>query len=262
MVFAKKSLGQNFLMHAQTATRIVAAAEVQQGTLVLEIGPGTGMMTRELLKAGYRVLAVEADRELIPVLSETFKEEITSGALTLVHEDIRRFDPSSIGQAYALVANIPYYLTGEIMRQFLSAAHKPSSITVLVQKEVAERIARSEKGSVLSIAVAVYGVPRYCFTVPRGAFLPAPNVDSAVLSIRGIRDDTFASPAQERQFFDILHAGFAHKRKLLLKNLTDIAPLEQVSTAFAAANLPEKARAEDLSAGQWRQLAGLLAPVA
>lgn len=256
-MFAKKSLGQNFLMHRQTAERIVAASGVPAGSLVLEIGPGTGMLTRELLNAGYRVLAVEADNALAPELLETFREEIAAGRLTVLHADIRHFDTATVTEPYAIVANIPYYITGEIIRQFLTAPHQPRSMTLLVQKEVAERVARERKGSLLALSIKAFGTPRYAFTVPRGAFMPAPKVDSAVLVISDIGRSAFA-PLEEERFFAVLRAGFAHKRKRLLKNLEEHWSREAVRNAAAAAGLGEDARAEELSLATWLSLARAL----
>lgn len=247
---AKKSLGQNFLMHQSTADRIAAASGVQKNDTVLEIGPGTGMLTRALLAQTQHVIAVETDRELIPVLQETFSKEIASKHLTLVEGDIRTFNRSVLPETYHLVANIPYYLTGDIIRSFLTGANLPSSMTLLVQKEVAERIARSKKESILSVAVKTYGTPKYQFTVPRGAFSPAPKVDSAVISILHIVSP-FKNRDSEEHFFDVLHAGFAHKRKLLARNLEVVAPREQVVEAFSAAQIEEKTRAEDVPAQKW-----------
>lgn len=130
-MFAKKSLGQNFLMHRQTAERIVAAAKLEPESNVLEVGPGTGMLTRELLAAGHVVTAVEADHSLIPGLKETFAEELEQGRLTIVQSDIRTFDLSILPRPYHVVANIPYYITGELMRLFLTADSHPSSMTLL-----------------------------------------------------------------------------------------------------------------------------------
>lgn len=257
-MFAKKSMGQNFLMHRQTAARIVETATLPKEALVLEIGPGTGMLTRELLAAGHRVLAVEADDALVPELSETFQEEIAAGTLTLVHADIRAFDAASITEPYHLVANIPYYITGEIIRQFLTSAHQPRSMTLLVQKEVAERIAREKKGNLLALSVKAYGTPAYRFTVPRGAFRPAPNVDSAVLHIADIARKSFASEAEEERFFAVLRAGFAHKRKRLAKNLEEYWEKPAVEEALRAAEVGEDARAEELSLATWLAIAALL----
>lgn len=255
MTFAKKSLGQNFLMHARIAERIALSAKLPPDAVVFEIGPGTGMLTRELLKLAKRVIALEADDELFEKLRIDFAPEIAEGRLELVHGDIRTFDIEALPEGYALVANIPYYLTGEIFRMFLSAQNQPSAMTLLVQKEVAERIARSKKESILSLSVKAYGTPKYEFTVPRGAFNPAPNVDSAVLTIRDISRKNFSTnslesltfqTAQEERFFKILHAGFAHKRKFVRKNLEE--------DGLSAGDIPEKARAEDLPLSAWLAL--------
>lgn len=254
-MFAKKSLGQNFLMHRQTAERIVVAARLPPEATVLEIGPGTGLLTRALLAVAGKVIAVEADGALVEQLEETFKDEIGAGKLELIHEDIRIFDTARLPEQYHLVANIPYYITGELLRGFLSGPHKPLSMTFLVQKEVAERIARSRKESILSIAVKAYGIPTYAFTVPKGAFNPAPKVDSAVLHIRDVSGKAFTNTEEESRFFSILRAGFAHKRKRLAKNLEEVAPRSVVEAAFKLAHLSPDARAEDVALGTWIALA-------
>jgi 16S rRNA (adenine1518-N6/adenine1519-N6)-dimethyltransferase len=195
------------------------------------------------LKLAKNVIALEADRELFERLRADFADEIASKRLELIHGDIRSFDISSLPKGCALVANIPYYLTGEIFRMFLTALNQPSSMTLLVQKEVAERIARSKKESILSLSVKAYGEPTYEFTVPRGAFKPAPNVDSAVLSVRDISRTNFRNKGEEERFFALLHAGFAHKRKFVRSNLAD--------AGFSSGDIPEKARAEDIKLEQW-----------
>lgn len=258
MAFAKKSLGQNFLMHAQTAERIVSAAELPQGATVLEIGPGTGMLTRSLLAGGNHVIAVEADGALATQLEEDFAAELDDGRLELIRGDIRTFDLGTLPSEYRVVANIPYYITGELLRLFLSSATKPRSMTLLVQKEVAERIVRDPKGSLLSMAVRAYGTPIYRFTVPRGAFKPAPKVDSAVLHIQGISGDAFANAVEEDWFFEVLRAGFGHKRKQLVKNLEALVPRERVLGALSMLSLSEKVRAEDLALPAWLALAQAL----
>lgn len=243
---ARKSLGQNFLMHARIAERIAMVAAIE-GATVLEIGPGTGMLTQQLLLRAERVIAIEADANLFAQLQETFAGELRNGKLELHHQDIRNFDPGSIAGEYSLVANIPYYITGEIIRMFLSAAHQPTSMTLLVQKEVAVRIARDKKESLLSLSVKVYGTPKYEFTVPKGAFKPAPKVDSAVLTIRGISRANFPSAKVEKRFFEYIRAGFAHKRKLLANNLAE--------QDLPVVGVTPKARAEDLSLANWLALA-------
>jgi 16S rRNA (adenine1518-N6/adenine1519-N6)-dimethyltransferase len=215
-------------------------------SVVFEIGPGTGMLTRELLKLAKRVIALETDKKLFETLKSDFASEIALGRLELLCGDIRTFDISTLPNGYLLVANIPYYLTGEIFRMFLTASHKPSSITLLVQKEVAERIARSKKESILSLSVKVYGTPKIAFTVPRGAFKPAPKVDSAVLTIRDISQKSFSSQEEEERFFSLVRAGFAHKRKFVSKNLLEVG--------LPSGGIAEKARAEDLSLADWLTL--------
>jgi 16S rRNA (adenine1518-N6/adenine1519-N6)-dimethyltransferase len=240
---AKKSLGQNFLMHARIAERIALAARLTHDSVVFEIGPGTGMLTRELLKLAGNVIALEADHELYEKLQNDFADEIVSKRLKLIYGDIRTFDISALPKGYVLAANIPYYLTGEIFRMFLTTNNQPSSMTLLVQKEVAERIARSKKESILSLSVKAYGEPTYEFTVPRGAFKPAPNVDSAVLAVRGISRTNFRNNGEEERFFTLLHAGFAHKRKFVRSNLA--------AAGLSAGDISEKARAEDLPLSAW-----------
>lgn len=257
-MFAKKSLGQNFLMHAQTAQRIVQAAGVTESSVVLEIGPGTGMLTRELLAKAGKVIAVEADHSLLPELTETFAKEIGEGKLVLINQDIRSFEAKTLNTPYILVANIPYYITGEIIRQFLTETHKPSSMTLLVQKEVAVRIARETKESLLSLSVKAFGTPKYCFTVPRGAFRPAPNVDSAVLSVENIRPDAFSSREEEEVFFSILRAGFSQKRKRLAKNFEQVYSAPKIQASFESLELSPNVRAEDIPEEMWRKLTHLL----
>lgn len=243
---AKKSLGQNFLMHAQIAARIADVAKLPPDGIVFEIGAGTGKLTHELLLRSKKVIALEADKELYDELKEQFVDDVALGKLELAHGDIREFDLDALPAGYAVVANIPYYLTGEIFRMFLETGNQPSSMTLLVQKEVADRIANAGKESILSLSVKAYGTPKREFLVPRGAFVPAPNVDSAVLTIRGISRRNFKSREQEKRFFNLLHAGFGHKRKQLAGNL---AAFEVPPEA-----IPEKARAEDMSLSFWLEL--------
>ena len=248
---AKKSLGQNFLMHQQTADRIAGASPIQN-EMVLEVGPGTGMLTRALLKEAKKVIAVEADGELVETLHQTFKKELEEGRLVIHHGDIRTFDLSLL-PPYHVVSNIPYYITGELVRLFLSSKNKPVSLTFLVQKEVAERVARSKKESLLSLSVKVHGTPKYLFTVPKGAFVPKPKVDSAVLQITDIHSP-FSSTKEEVWFFTLLHAGFMHKRKQVLKNLMSVAGEKELLEAFEACSLSKTVRAEDVSLAVWLQL--------
>ncbi len=240
---AKKSLGQHFLLHQRTADRIADAAKLGTNDTVLEIGPGTGMLTRSLLARAGKVVAVEADRELFVRLQATFAEEIAAGQLELVSSDIRTFDLTLLPRGYRVVANIPYYLTGDIIRRLLEAERQPAELTLLIQKEVAERITRAKKESILSLSVKAYGTPTYAFTVPRGAFIPAPSVDSAVLVVQNVSREHFHSREEEALFFRLVRAGFAHRRKYLANNLAE--------AGYLSGSIVVKARAEDLSLADW-----------
>ncbi len=236
---------------------IADAVEVVPGEWVVEIGPGGGVLTRELLARGARVIAVEKDSRLIPLLSETFAAELKSGQLTLIEGDALEFSlPKKLKkEPYKVVGNIPYYITGALLRVFLSAKHQPILLVFLMQKEVAERIARSKKESLLSLSVKVYGIPEYIKTVPRGAFSPAPAVDSAVLRVRDISRTNFKNSAQEERFFALIHAGFAQKRKLLRRNIESLlGPNTEILLKKAAVD--PYARAEDISLQTWVNLLG------
>jgi len=252
----KKSLGQHFLTSQKTLEKIVEVARLKEGETVLEIGPGGGALTRSLLNAGARVIAVEKDDELIPLLEETFAQEIATRQLTLIHNDILNFKPEDRdyqlkAKNYKLIANIPYYLTGQILRQFIASGTPPTLAVLMLQKEVAERItARDGKESILSVSVKAYGTPRYIRTVPAGSFSPPPKVASAVLLVDNINRSNFLS-TDEKKFFSIVKRGFAQKRKMLKNNL-GIKGGE-----LAACGVAPKARAEDLTLEQWLCLAKL-----
>jgi len=210
-------------------------------------------------------------------LSETFAQEINNKQLTLIEGDVLEFDPATYfrhfllkenlpstnllilprpdtqeDKSYKLVANIPYYITGAILSQFLSHTHQPSCMVVLVQKEVAERAcARDGKESLLSLSVKVYGDPKVYYRVSRGSFNPAPNVDSAVLQIKNISRNNFKNQYHEAMFFKLIHAGFAHKRKFAISNIKNIFPTADILSLFKEADLSEKVRAEDVTLDTW-----------
>lgn len=247
---AKKSLGQNFLRSKAIVGRIAKSANISLGETVLEIGPGKGILTKALLETGAKVVAVEKDDSLVKFLEEKFFPEISSGNLTLIHDDILNFSPSSYkleATSYKLIANIPYYITGQILRKFLEEKNQPKTIVVLVQKEVARRIVASDgKESILSLSVKAYGAPKYIETVKRTMFSPAPNVDSAILLIENISKENFKENSEEK-FFEIIHAGFAHKRKTISNNLKEFISKEKL----AKLGINEKERAERLSLQDW-----------
>lgn len=251
---AKKSLGQNFLNSKTIATEIVRSAELSPSDIVLEIGPGKGFLTAELLKTGAHIFAIEKDDRLIPFLQEKFAEELAKGTFTLIHDDVTNFDLRAHGLndgTYKLIANIPYYLTGYIIRTFLETPHKPERMILMIQKEVANRIvACDKKESILSLAVKAYGVPRIVKKVPARYFTPAPNVDSAVLAIEHISNTHFANKKLETLFFEIVKASFAHKRKQLAGNLKELYG-EKTIALLDHAGIDPRARAEDITLKEW-----------
>ena len=255
--FAKKSLGQNFLKNPHVAEKIVAAARIQDGDVVLEIGPGKGALTKILLAHGARVTAVEADARAIEVLEDTFPEEIKNGRLILISADMRTFDIaelSLIHMPYKVVANIPYYLTGQLFRLFLSHTHQPSLLVFLVQKEVAHRIARDTKESLLSLSVKVYGTPKFVDTVARGNFSPIPGVDSAILAIYDISRKNFDTLG-EKLFFECIHLGFAARRKQLFGALAQKYEKMSLHKVFETVGLEKTVRGEDVAIDTWILLA-------
>mgnify|MGYP003493517486 CR=1 FL=1 len=249
---AKKSLGQNFLKSESALNKIVDAGEVSKEDTVIEIGPGKGALTAKLLEKAGQVIAIEKDLDLVEFLKEKFEKEIASGALILQNEDILNFTPKS---PYKIIANIPYNITGAILKKFLTDANQPERMVLMVQHEVAKRIvARDNKESILSISVKAYGVPKIVTKVEARYFSPQPKVDSAVISITGISRKTFQeNNINEENFWKIVHAGFAHKRKKLSGNLKNIISAEKLKEM----KIGDK-RAEDLPISDWLLLSKVL----
>jgi 16S rRNA (adenine1518-N6/adenine1519-N6)-dimethyltransferase len=268
MIYAKKSLGQNFLKSGSALRAIIVAGDIKPTDIILEIGPGKGALTAKILETGAKVIAIEKDRELIPYLSEKFSVEIKSGQLDLREGDILELDVEKIftgyskansskltALSYKLIANIPYYITGEIIRKFFEESKQPEKMVLLVQKEVAQRIvARDGKESILSIACKAYSTPKYIQTVKRDAFSPAPNVDSAIISFSDINKSIFGitqrSQKVEDRFFEVMKLGFAHKRKKLGGNLKEI----QTELNQEKFEKIKDDRAENLKVEDWVEL--------
>ncbi len=245
------------------------AAELSPADTVLEIGPGKGFLTSSLLASGAHVIAVEKDDRMIPLLQEKFANEISQKRFTLIYGDIielttsknkgstlgsLKVDPLfllTLPAHYKIVANIPYYITGYILRTFLEAKNKPVRMILMLQKEVADRIvARDKKESVLSIATKVYGTPRIIKKVPARYFTPSPNVDSAVLAITNISNKNFQDALSEKRFFEIMKIGFAHKRKQLAGNLKDLFGPKTL-VRLEQAGIAPLVRAEDITLADW-----------
>ena len=253
-------LGQHFLTARWAASMLATAAGIKEGTQVVEIGPGKGALTVELLRAGGTVIAIEKDEELVLKLRETFANQIAQGIFKIIDRDVRDVTPETLGLhagEYVLAANIPYYITGEIIRQFLTTSAQPRTMALLIQKEVAQRIT-SKKESLLSLSVKAYGKPRIVEKVSRKLFSPPPSVDSAIIAIENISKEFFVD-LDEQHFFGVLHAGFSSKRKVLVNNLGTVFGKEKATQALIEAGVPEKARAEDVAIGEWKKVAQILA---
>jgi 16S rRNA (adenine1518-N6/adenine1519-N6)-dimethyltransferase len=254
--YAKKSLGQNFLKSEKALNQMVTAGEVGTGDVVLEIGPGRGALTKKLLETGAKVVAVEKDEVLAGELRAVLQNFCDSGQLEILTADALRFEPSAhknLKKDYKIVANIPYYITGALIEKFLTQKNPPKSVTFLVQKEVAERIiSRDKKESILSISIKVFGKPKYIATVPKGAFVPAPKVDSAIVHIADVSNKIFKeNKITEQRFFEVVKAGFAHKRKQLGGNLENVIDKNK----FQECGIDPKTRSEELKVEDWVCLA-------
>ena len=259
----KKSLGQHFLNSDYVPHKMCDAANLKSGDIVLEVGPGTGALTREILNRGAMVIALEADLRAIESLHETFAAEVTSGTLKIFHHDVRDLDPSEFGVTggeYKVVANIPYYISGLLFRTFLESTCQPNTLVFLVQKEVAARIVKDKKESLLSLSVKVFGDPTYICTVARSHFTPPPHVDSAIIAVDNISTIRLGE-LNVKDFFVLLHLGFGQKRKQLIGNLAHTAPREALEKVFISLGLSLTVRAEDIDVSTWILLAThLLSP--
>lgn len=266
---AKKSMGQNFLKSKEAIFKMCEAGEVISTDTIVEIGPGKGVLTEKLLEKSGMVIAIEKDRDLVEILKEKFVKEINSGKLLLLNEDVLNFDPKLYGLnegGYKIIANIPYNITGSIIRRFLSEVNRPNTMTLLVQKEVADRIvARDGKESILSLSIKAFGTPKYIMKVHKRFFSPSPKVDSAIISIYNISSGKFNNKNEEKVFFEIIKTGFAHKRKVLHKNLEDLEVglpnieklKEKIGKIFKILSLDNKVRAEDVPFDKWFYLSKL-----
>jgi 16S rRNA (adenine1518-N6/adenine1519-N6)-dimethyltransferase len=251
----KKSLGQNFIHDPNMLDKIVAAAELSSEDAALEIGPGTGAMTERLAGAARRVVAVELDNRLEPILEETLAPYSN---VELLFQDILTVDVPALFEPdpYVVVANVPYYITSAILRHLLENRHRPRRLVLTMQYEVAERlVAKPDDMSILAVSTQFYGSPKIVARLKPAVFWPRPDVDSAV-----IRMDTFAAPPvdvpDEKTFFQVVRAGFGQKRKQLKNSLSAGLHLnsEAADALFRAASIDPRRRAETLTLDEWARL--------
>ena len=249
---AKKSFGQNWLRDEYVLDEIVKSAEIAKNDTVLEVGPGLGTLTQKLVATGADVVAVEADKDLLPRLGSMFQGKAN---FELINDDILKFDLSKLNKDYKVVANIPYYLTSNLLRTLLESNNPPSAMVLLVQKEVAQRImAKPGQMSVLAFSVQYYAKPEYIMDVKKELFDPVPKVDSAVIKIS--RGQKPAFEADIKKLFRLVKAGFGEKRKMLRNSISGGLGIETslVENLLEDCKLKPTARAQELSLKDWQGL--------
>jgi len=264
---ARKGLGQHFLIDDEVLKLIASAAELTPADVVIEVGPGLGVLTEELARKAGWVVTVELDNRLAAILKRTLT---SSDNVAIINENILQIAPAALLQeqkvrfppaitspfSYKVVANLPYYITSPVLRHFLEARVKPRIMVVMVQKEVAEVIV-AEPGhmSVLSISVQLYGEPRIISYVPAQCFYPVPEVDSAILRI-----DLYPQPAIEvadkESFFELVRAGFTASRKQIINSLSQglRLPKSDVLSLLGKVGIAPQRRAETLTLEEWARL--------
>jgi len=265
----KKRLGQHFLVDEAVLERILSAAELSPGDIVVEIGPGLGILTEGLARRGAKVIAVELDAKLVALLK---KRLAAFPDVKIVHADILEVTPaqllkdnlpaSELVRGYKVIANLPYYITSPVLSHFLEAQPRPSEMVVMVQKEVGEAItAALGKMRLLSVRTQFYSKPAIISYVPAASFYPPPKVDSVILRL-----DVYSQPPIEVSdiagFFDIVMHGFSAPRKQLRNSLAHSLgmPPSQVASLLEKAGIEAKRRAETLSLEEWRELWKIFAP--
>lgn len=260
-----KSLGQNFLTDKHIIDKIIDATEITEEDLVIEIGPGIGVLTAEAAQKAKKVIAVEIDKNLIPILHDTLGQ---FDNVEIINQDVLKTDLNGIIAASGckrakIIGNLPYYITTPIIMGLLEGHVKANSITIMMQKEVADRI-KAEPGTkaygALSAAVQYYCDVVTVATVPKEVFFPAPKVDSAVLRL-DIREEKSVELMDEVLFFRCIKAGFGQRRKTLLNSLSQLGDVskEQVRECLAECGIDEKRRAETLSLEEFAGIANYLA---
>lgn len=251
----KKSLGQNFLKDPHYVRKIADAAALSRNDQVLEIGPGLGHLTRELAARAGKVLALELDRRVLPILREQFAQD---AHVEILEQDALKFPYDTLSGSWKVVANLPYYISTPLIQRLLEFRDRFSSLTIMVQKEVAERIIAPPGGKeygYLSVLVQFYTLPRISFAVPAGAFTPKPKVDSAVLMLE-VRTQTAVSVANEGFFFHVVKAAFSQRRKTLRNSLAQLGTGEEkLRKAEQETGILLTRRAETLSLAEFGALA-------
>jgi 16S rRNA (adenine1518-N6/adenine1519-N6)-dimethyltransferase len=260
---ARKKLGQHFLVNRGVLKRIILTAELSKQDIVVEVGPGLGILTRELALNAGQVIAIELDRQMFDLLKQTMAP---FSNFTLVNEDILNIEPAALmnelklpeekKRTYKVVANLPYYITQPALRHFLEASFKPEMMVVMVQKEVARKITAAPGDmSILSVSVQLYGKPEIIGYVPARYFFPEPKVDSAILKI-DIYKEPIVSVPDVKTLFKVVRAGFSSKRKQVLNSLAQGLRISRSDALLLLdkSEIDPQRRAQTLNLEEWARL--------
>ena len=273
----KKSLGQNFLKDQEILKKIIGVANLKTDDLVIEIGPGQGALTSEILKRTKKLIMIEKDQDFAQEIARnsqfsifnfqsisndqiykfTNQQGIISGDILKIN--LLKLIEKNNFLNYKIIANIPYYITSPIIQLFLETKYPPREMILMVQKEVAERICEKPGNmSILAVSVQYYAKPELLFYVPKTAFWPVPEVDSAVIKISNIKSQI--SKTNSKNFFRIVKAGFCAKRKTMLNNLSSSFHLDKKTTGekIKKAGINPEMRAQELSVEDWKKLTKFL----
>lgn len=256
----KKSLGQNFLIDKNFVDKIIDIADIENEN-VLEIGPGIGTITYEMAKTAKKVLAVEIDENLIPILQQNLEE---FSNVKVINQDILKVDLKKLieeefnNQSFKVVSNLPYYITTPIIELLITSNFPCKDMTIMVQKEVAQRMVASANDkdySSLSVFVKFYSDAKILVNLPKTVFMPQPKIDSSILNLKlRIHDEK----VDQKKLFNLVRAGFNKRRKTILNSLSDVAKKDDLKIAFEKNGLKENLRAENLSLDDFIKLADIL----
>ncbi|MFC1632609.1 16S rRNA (adenine(1518)-N(6)/adenine(1519)-N(6))-dimethyltransferase RsmA [Patescibacteria group bacterium] len=268
-IVPRRSRGQNFIINSSALDKITRAASLSREDLVIEIGPGLGALTAELIQKAGKVTAIEIDPKLYAILQQTFARWPFDN-LNFINEDALTFDIGSLAQRsidqsselkqYKIVANLPYSITGRMIRRILEAKPGPHSIVLLVQKEVAERmVANPPKMSILGVAVQTYGKAEIISTVKPGSFMPKPNVNSAIIRVKMHKRPLFGD-LDSKKYFKVVKAGFSQKRKTLSNALSGglAQDKKEIENKLKSINIDPSVRAQHLKIEEWVRIAEAL----
>lgn len=256
----KKSLGQNFLIDKNFVDKIIDIADIENEN-VLEIGPGIGTITYEMAKTAKKVLAVEIDENLIPILQQNLEE---FSNVKVINQDILKVDLKKLieeefdNQSFKVVSNLPYYITTPIIELLITSNFPCKDMTIMVQKEVAQRMVASANDkdySSLSVFVKFYSDAKILVNLPKTVFMPQPKIDSSILNLK-LR--IYDEKVDQKKLFNLVRAGFNKRRKTILNSLSDVAKKDDLKIAFEKTGLKENLRAENLSLDDFIKLADIL----